>query len=322
MEKLSFQNFIKEAGLLKEIQEIIKTLNDEQFDEKGIMEKLKKTFLNSFSKINRKVLEKYSNLLKSYNVLINPKDIAIHTNSYVIITKECIKTIRDVEMVIILDGIIELINVKKAYAKNNSIVKLIGSKDCIISALDKSTVIIDGSATGWFYDKSKGIAKGNSSAYFQNNEGDDCDENIVTDKARATSYGSKKIACFKNSFCRFSKYGCGGSIFDESTAIVEDGSIISCFDKTKAIGKDTSTIHAYENSSVELKDFSRCFLNENAKVKAKDKTVVYARRIGFLEDREIPTAIMSGDSVIFIEKRVSKEKIILKDKSTPIAYEL
>lgn len=319
MKELSLQNFIEESGLLKEVKKITTIKVNGLPSKEDIMKEFKEAFLDYFSDIDGKILEKYSKVLESYDILVNPKKSVINTTLYVIITKECMKTILFSDKVLVLNGTITLVNVKEAYAKNNSIVKFEGNSDCHIKALDKSIVTISGKATGHFYNESRGIAKGNSYAYFENSG--NYGENIVTDSAKATACGDRKTLCLEKSFCKFKKDGYRGTIYDEATAIAEEGAIISCFDKTKAVGRDASTIYAYENSSIELKDFSRCFLNENAKVEAKDTSVVYARTSIISKDGEIPTAIMNGNSVIFIEKGVNKEKIVLKDITTSITYE-
>jgi len=320
MKELNLQNFIEESGLLKEVEKITTIKVNGLPNKEDIMKEFKGAFLDYFSDIDGKILEKYSEVLESYDILVNPKKSVINTTLYVIITKRCMKTICFSDKVLVLNGIITLVNVKEAYAKNNSIVKFEGNSDCYIKALDKSIVTISGKATGYFYDESRGIAKGNSYAYFENSG--NYGENIVTDSAKATACGDRKTLCLEKSFCKFKKDGYRGTLYDESTAIAEDGAIISCFDKAKATGKDISTIYAYKNSSIELKDFSRCFLNENAKVEAEDTTVVYVRNSIITRNEETPTAIMKGDSVIFIEEGINKEKIVLKGESTSIVYKI
>lgn len=316
MEKLNLQSFIEESGLLEEVQRITKRSDRGLLDEKGLVEEFKKFFLDLFSDIDIKILEKYSEVLKPYNILVNPKRQAIFPTSHVVITKECIMTISLAEKALILNGVVELKNVKTSYAKNKSIVKLTGDKDCFIMALDNSIVTIEGEAIGRFCDESRGIAKGKSMAYFLNSgNSNDYSENIVTDSARAISSGDRKTLCYKGSFCKFTKGGYGGSIYDKSTAIVEEDSEITCFDETTAEGKDKSTIHGYDNSLVKIKGFSRCFIHGSAKVEAEDQTVVYARFNG------APKITMKGDSVVFIEEGVDKKDIVLKDKSTSIVYE-
>lgn len=98
--------------------------------------------------------------------------------------------------------------------------------------------------------------------------------------------------------------------------------MVLSYDKSEVEGADYSTIYGFESSSITLKDFARCFLCENAKVKAEDTTVVYARNSIITRDEETPTAIMKGDSVIFIEEGVNKEKIVLKGESTSIVYKM
>ena len=318
MKELSLQSFIEESRLLEEVKKITTIKTNGLPTDDDIMKEFKRAFLDYFSDIDGKVLEKYSKILEFYGILVNPKKAVIRTTLYVIITKECVKTIYFSDKVLILNGIITLVSVKEAYAKNNSIVKFEGNENCNIKALDKSIVTISGKSSGYFYDESRGIAKGNSYAYFENSGNNG--ENVVTDSAKAAAYGGRKTLCLEKSFCKFKKDGYRGTLYDESTAIVEDGAIISCFDVAKAKGKDTSTIYAYENSSIELKDFSRCFLSENAKVEAEDRAVVYARTSIIPKDEEILTAIMNGDSVIFMEEGINKEKIVLKDKSISIEY--
>lgn len=262
-----------------------------------------------------RLLKKYTKVLKSYDIFVNPTERIIYPHSYIIITKKYMKIISIAEKALILNGVIELMNVKASYAKNESIVKLVGGEDCFIMAWDNSIVTIDGEVTGRFYGGSKGIAKGKSTAYFENNRNsNDYNENIVTDFAKAVSSGDRKTLCLKNSFCKFTKSGYSGSIYDKSTAIVENGSRISCFDESVAEGRNSSTIHGYDKSLSKLKDFSRGFIYGNAKVEAEDQTVVYAK------GDNAPEAKMRGDSVIFIKETVDKKNIVLKDKSSSIVY--
>ena len=315
MKNLNLRSFIKESGLLEEVQRITKRTDEGLPDEENIIEEFKKNFLILFSDIDVKIIEKYAKVLKSYDILVNPTDRIIYPHSYVIITKKCMKIISIAKKALILNGVVELMNVKASYAKNESMVKLTGGKDCFIMAWDNSIVTIDGEVTGRFYDGSRGIAKGKSTAYFENDRNSsDYNENIVTDFAKAVASGDRKTLCLKNSFCKFTKSGYSGLIYDKSTAIVENGSRISCFDESVAEGRNSSTIHGYDKSLSKLKDFSRGFIYGNAKVEAEDQTVVYAR------GDKAPEAKMGGVSVIFIEETVDKKNIILKDESSSIVY--
>lgn len=75
MKELSLQNFIEESGLLKEVQKITTIKINGLPNKEDIMKEFKEAFLDYFSDIDGKILEKYSEVLESYDILVNPKNL-------------------------------------------------------------------------------------------------------------------------------------------------------------------------------------------------------------------------------------------------------